>query len=49
MLVTGLKGVQFRKMTLNTTLYSTHTSADERLKLQTYWALAAYATVGPFG
>ena len=34
MMVAGLKGVQFRKMALNTTLYSTHTSDDERLKLK---------------
>ena len=46
MMVAGLKGVQFRKMALNTTLYSTHTSVDERLKLQTYRARAAYATIG---
>lgn len=38
MMVAGLKGVQFRKMALNTTLYSTHTSDDERLKLKTYRA-----------
>lgn len=38
MMVAGLKGVQFRKMTLNTTLHSTHTSDDERLKLKTYRA-----------
>lgn len=42
MLVTGLKGVQFRKMTLNATLYSTHTSDHERLKLKTYRAVAAF-------
>ena len=39
MMVAGLKGVQFRKIAFNTTLYTTHTSDDERFKLKAYRAI----------